>query len=265
MIALSLGGGAALGWAHIGVLRVLQEEGIPIGAVAGTSMGALAALSLAAGRLDALEAMARGTTRRRIWSYLTPFAGRGAMLDGRRVSRDLATHFADVTLDTLPLPIALVAADLATGEEVWLSRGPAIPAVLASMALPGLFRPVTIGGRTLIDGGMAAIVPVRAARAIAPGLPLLAIDVIGNYADRARARPARPPSAFGMARSGFLMMMARQTTLAFALDPPDVALRLPVGRFHGGAFAQADELIAIGRAATVEALPMIRDKLMPTK
>ena len=257
-MALALGGGAALGWAHIGVLRVLEEQGVPIGAVAGTSMGALAALSLAAGRLDALEKLARGTTRRSVWSYLAPHRGRGAMLGGGRVARDLAAHFADVMLEALPMPIALVAADLATGEEAWLTRGPATPAVLASMALPGLFRPVTIDGRTLIDGGMAAIVPIRAARALAPGLPLLAIDVIGDYADRARSRLARPPSAFGMARAGFLMMMARQTTLAFTLDPPDIALRLPVGRLHGGAFAQADELIAIGRAATLTTLPQIR-------
>lgn len=258
-IALALGGGAARGWAHIGALHVLQEEGIQVDAVAGTSIGALAALCFVTGRLDILEGIALGATHRRVLAYLDPQLGRGAWLGGRRIARELTTHFAGLQLEDLPLPIALVAADLETAEEVRLTSGPAISAVQASIGLPGIFRPIDRNGRLLIDGGMVANVPIGAARALAPDSPVIAIDLMGDYAGYIRASSHdERRSALSTLRSAFLMMVTQQTRLAVALDPPEVMVSIPAGHISTGAFTRAAELIRLGREAMISALPAIK-------
>jgi len=260
-IALALGGGAALGWAHIGVLRVFEEGGIEIGAIAGTSIGALAALCFATGKLDAMETLARGATKKRVRSYLDISWRKGSLLGGQRIARELRTHLGDVRLEQVGLPIALVAADLDSAREIRLSTGPAVEAAQASMALPAVFAPVTIDGRRLIDGGLVACVPIAAARALAPDRPLVAVDLMSDFAGHVSVRPPGTLSALGVARSAFLMMMVQQTRAAIALDPPDVLLALPIGHIGTGAFTRADELIAIGRAAATTALPAIRSAI----
>lgn len=247
-----------MGWAHLGVLRVLAEEGIAVGAAAGTSIGALAAVCLAADRLDVLEEIALGATRRRVLGYLDPAFGRGALLGGRRIARELALHFGGRTFEELAIPAAAIAADLDTAEEVRLGSGPVVDAVAASMALPGLFRPVRRDGRTLIDGGMVANIPVGAARALAPGLPVVAVDLMGDFAGHVSSFAGRPRSAFGTLRSGFLVMMVQLQRQALALDPPDILIAPPIGHVGTGAFTRAAELIALGRDSTRAALPEIR-------
>ncbi len=259
---MALGGGAARGWAHIGALQVLREHGVGVGAIAGTSIGALAALCLATERLDVLETIALGTTHRRVLAYLDPNLGRGGWLGGRRIARELSEHFADLQLEDVPIPIALVAADLHTAEEVRLMSGPAISAVQASIGLPGIFKPIARDGRLLIDGGMVANVPIGAARALAPARPLVAIDLMSDYAGYIRAsREAGEGSAFGTLRSAFLMMVTNQTRQAVALDPPEVLITIPIGHISTGAFTRAIELIQLGRDAVTAALPAIQAAL----
>jgi len=258
-VALALGGGAARGWAHIGALQALQEEGIGIAAVAGSSIGALAALSFAADRLDILEAIALGATHRHVLAYLDPHLGRGAWLGGRRIARELEQHIGAIQLEDLPIPTALIAADLRTGEEVRLTSGPAVTAVQASIGLPGIFRPIERDGRLLIDGGMVSNLPVGAARVLAGSRPVVAIDLMGDYAGYIRASsPDGHPSALGTVRSAFLMMTVQQTRQAVALDPPDVLVTIPAGHISTGAFTRAAELIRLGREAVTAALPAIR-------
>ncbi|WP_442678790.1 patatin-like phospholipase family protein [Sphingomonas sp. ASY06-1R] len=257
-VALALGGGAARGWAHIGALQVLHEAGIRVDAVAGTSIGALAALCLATERLDILETIALGTTHRSVFAYLDPNLGRGAWLGGRRIARELTTHFADLQLEDVPIPIALVAADLQTAEEVRLTSGPAISAVQASIGLPGIFKPIARDGRLLIDGGMVANVPIAAARALAPDRPVIAIDLMGDYSGYIRASTQDGErSALGTLRSAFLMMVTQQTQQAVALHRPDVLISIPAGHISTGAFTRAAELIQLGRDAALGALAEI--------
>jgi NTE family protein len=258
-IALALGGGAARGWAHIGALRALGEEGIRIDAVAGASIGALAALCFAAGRLDILEEIALGATHRRVLAYLDPHLGRGAWFGGRRIARELEEHIGAIRLEDLSIPIALIAADLKTGEEVRLTSGPAITAVQASIGLPGIFRPTLRDGRLLIDGGIVSNLPIGAARALASGQPVVAIDLMGDYVGYIRASTVDGRSALGTVRSAFLMMTAQQTRQAVALDPPDVLITIPAGHIGTGAFTRAAELIRLGHDAVIAALPAIRD------
>jgi NTE family protein len=174
-------------------------------------------------------------------------------------------HFGNLHLEDLPIPTALVAADLQTGEEVRMTRGPAITAVQASIGLPGIFRPILREGRLLIDGGMVSNLPIGAARAIAPGRPVVAIDLMGDYQGyiRASTNPDGSRSAFTTIRSAFLMMTAQQTRQAIALDPPDVLITIPAGHISTGAFTRAAELIQLGRDAAHNALHAIREAQRP--
>jgi NTE family protein len=239
------------------VLASLREAAVPVAGVAGTSIGALAAACLAADRLDVLEGIARDATRRRILSYLDPHFGRGAWLGGRRIARELDTHLGPRRLEALPVPCSCVAVDLHTGEEVRLTTGSAARAVQASIAIPGLFRPVAWGDRTLVDGGWAATLPLAAAKAVAPDRPLVAVDLFGDHL------PASPRSrgSVAIAAQAFLVILAGQTRQALALDPPAVLIRPRLGRYGTGSFGQADRLIALGREAAEAALPAIRAAL----
>lgn len=253
-IALALGGGAALGWSHIGFLRALDEAGIEVGAVAGTSIGALAGLCYASGRLDALEEVATGVTRRTMFSLADIRFSRGSFLGGKRVEAMLEARLGDLMLEALPIPTSIVAADLARIEEVRLTSGRAVPAVRASMALPGIFAPVSIDERLLIDGGCLAVVPTAAARALAPRMPLVAVDLVSDF----KGHIAPPPTARAAMRAAFLMTMTQQIRQAFAVDRPEVVVRMPVRQMHPAAFDRAAEFIALGREAALTALPAIR-------
>jgi NTE family protein len=262
-IAVALGGGAALGWAHIGVLRELREAGIEIGAVAGTSIGALAAVTYAAGKLEALERIARSTNWLRILSYLDIHFRPGAMLGGRGILRDLELHLGRLQFQELWIPSAVVAADLVTGKPVIITRGPVNPAIMASIAIPGLFHPVKYDGHFLVDGGVVMPVPVLAARQIAPGLPVLSVNLQGDYHGRRvataiRAKPMRAHPSMSVVRASTMLLMAELARVSLALDPPDLGLTLPVGHIEIHDFTRADELIRIGRSAVREQLDDIR-------
>ncbi|MEH3107783.1 MAG: patatin-like phospholipase family protein [Sphingomonas fennica] len=261
-IALALGGGSALGWAHIGVLRALQAGEVPAAAVAGTSIGALVAACYAANRLDALEGIARDMRWWTTIAYLDPLLGRGALLGGRRIARMLAQHLGHRRLEDLPIPVALVAADLATGDEIRLAAGPIAPAVRASIALPGIFAPERRDGRWLIDGGMIANVPLAAAAALAPGRPLVAVDLFADYAGFVAASGGvEAIGTLGAARAGFQMLMRRQTRQAASTIPIAAMIAPRVGAFSPAAFHRAAALIDAGRVAGEAALPAIRGHL----
>lgn len=267
-ITLALGGGAALGWAHIGVIRGLDEAGIRIGAVAGTSIGALAAVCSAARQLDSLEKIARSASWLRVLRYMDLHMRRGAMLGGRSIERELRVHLGDLHFKDLWIPTATVATDLVTGAAVIARHGPVVPAIMASMAIPGLFRPMQSDGRFLVDGGIAMPVPVAAARALAPGLPVLAVNLQGDYHNRGvtsaiRAKPRDAHSLMAVARASTMLLMAELARQSLLLDPPDHVLTLRVGHVDIHDFTRADELIEIGRRAVIDALPVLRALAIP--
>ncbi|MBS4016977.1 MAG: patatin-like phospholipase family protein, partial [Dechloromonas sp.] len=164
-IALALGGGAARGWAHIGVLRALDEARIPIDMIAGTSIGALVGGCYLAGKLDELEEFARGLTKRRIFGLLDFHIGGSGLLGGIKLTARLKEHMNGLTFADLPKPFVCVAAEIRTGHEIWLSSGSLITAMRASYALPGVFEPVTANRRVLVDGALVNPVPVSVCRA----------------------------------------------------------------------------------------------------
>ncbi len=153
-ISLALGGGCARGWAHIGVLRALDEAGIEISMIAGTSIGALVGGCYLAGKLDELEEFARSLTKRRIFGLLD-FNLRGSgLFGGMKLDARLREHIDGMRFQDLPKPFVCVAAEIRTGHEIWLSSGSLVTAMRASYALPGVFEPVTCNGRVLVDGAI---------------------------------------------------------------------------------------------------------------
>jgi NTE family protein len=165
LIGIALGGGAARGWAHIGVLKTLIEAGLEPDIVAGTSIGAVAGACFVTGRLGALEEFAGGLTRRRVFGFLDFNFGGSGLLTGQRLSGRLETHLQDFTIEQLERKFVAVATELGTGHEVWLNKGSLVNALRASFALPGIFRPIKINGRWLIDGALVNPIPVSVCRA----------------------------------------------------------------------------------------------------
>ena len=164
-IGIALGGGAARGWAHIGVLKTLVAAGLEPDIIAGTSIGAVAGACHITGRLKALEDFACALTRRRIFGFLDiNFAGSG-LITGQRLNTRLEEHLRDVNIEQMERKFVAVATELGTGHEVWLNKGSLVNALQASFALPGIFRPVQINGRWLIDGALVNPIPVSVCRA----------------------------------------------------------------------------------------------------
>lgn len=165
-VGIALGGGAARGWAHIGVLQGLRDAGIEPAVVAGTSMGAVIGGCYVAERLEELTEFAHGLTRRKVFGYLDfNLAGTG-LITGQRLGDSLERHLGDCCIEELGKPFTAVATEIGTGNEIWLSRGRLVDALRASYALPGVFRPVNIEGRWLFDGALVNPIPVSVCRAL---------------------------------------------------------------------------------------------------
>ena len=265
-VALALGGGAGLGWAHIGVLRALLARGVVIDAVAGTSIGAVAAACLAADRLDVLEELARSANLRKVVRFLDVNLRRGSLLGGRAVARELRKHFGEQRLEALTIPCAVLAADLVSGTEVVLTSGSIVDAVRASIAIPGIFPPVRQGDMLLVDGGVLNPVPVRAVRALS-NAPVIAVNLQGDYLRRAEtgmSPHARALTPMRVGRAGISLLMAQLARQSLALDPPELELALPVGHIHVRNFTKAHELIDIGAAAVAANWTAIEALAAPT-
>lgn len=180
-VGLVLGSGSARGWAHIGVIRALEEAGIRPDLVCGTSVGALVGAAYAAGELDKLEDWLRGLDVREVLSFVDVGLG-GGMLKGERLM-SFFRSFVDRTIEDLPMPFGAVATNLQNGQEVWLRRGSTVDAVRASIALPALFAPALHEGRWLVDGGLVNPVPVSLARAMGADV-LIAVDLSADMVGR---------------------------------------------------------------------------------
>ena len=209
-IGLALGSGAARGWSHIGVIDALMEAGIKPVAVAGTSMGALVGGAYCAGRLEALRDWALGVDRRRIMSLLDVSLSKGGLVDGQRIQSLLEGLGLDGAIESFPVAFAAVATDLADGREVWLRKGPAAAAIRASISMPGIFSPVLLEDRWLIDGGLVNRIPVSTCRAIGADF-IIAVSVteglLGRRLEKLRAGIAAGDEA---AREARLSQMLEQ-------------------------------------------------------
>ena len=185
-VVLALGGGAALGWAHIGVIRALSAGGVPIDAIAGTSIGAIVGAAHLAGKLDVLEDLARRMDWRQLLNYTDLRFSGGGLLAGQSVMRELEAHLGSGLIEDLPKPFAAVSADLLTGRRVVFTQGRLLDAVRSSISIPGVFAPHQHNGMLLVDGGLVEPLPVVTARSLGADL-VIGIDILSDFDGRARA------------------------------------------------------------------------------
>jgi NTE family protein len=293
-IGLILGGGVARGFAHIGALRTLLKHGIVPDIVIGTSIGAVVGAAYLAGKLDVMEEWARSLNRFRIMSYLD-FRVSAGLINGNRLVAALNEHLGDINIEDLDRPFLAVATDLATGHEVWLRQGPLVEALRASFSLPGIFPPVMLDHRWLVDGALVNPVPVSAGVAMGAQMTIainLNADIIGmarrpganiqtvagfdlldeqhETAVKARRTPLLKrlfrretdhPSLFGVMFSSLNILQDRIARSRLAGDPPDVVIDPRIGHIGMAEFDRAAELIEEGAAAVERKLPQIRDAL----
>ena len=293
--ALALGGGAARGWAHIGVLRVLAEAGLTPGIVVGTSIGAIVGGHFAGGRLDQLEDFARGLTRRRVFGYLDLSVSGSGLIAGQRLFDKFDDHLSGLKIENLSTRFAAIATDLAGGHEIWLRHGYVNDAVRASSAIPGIVRPVKLNGRWLIDGCLVNPIPVSVCRAlgartvIAINLTsefgrsgILVDDTIEEAETESVAEEIAPitrwngrgalqllhrqlfghqkeaaPGITSVILNSFSIFHDRIARARLMGDPPDLLIAPDLGHIGVLDFHRADEMIAAGRAAIEPHLPII--------
>ncbi|MCB1548072.1 MAG: patatin-like phospholipase family protein [Hyphomicrobiaceae bacterium] len=294
-IGLALGGGAARGWAHIGVLRALAAKGIHPDIVVGTSIGAVVGGCYSAGRLDDLEDFARSLTRRKVFGFLDfNFAGSG-LISGQRLCNTLESHLESVNIEGLATRFAAVATEIGTGHEIWVTQGRLVDAMRASYALPGIFKPVAIKGRWLFDGALVNPIPVSVCRALGASM-VIAVNLNSDMCGRGTVVPLHdspdlplPPAAeeapAGKLRNGraalkllhrqffgrndaapgisrvmveaFNIVQDRIARSRLAGDPPDIVI---TPRLQGTGlfdFHRAEDLIDLGRRATERELDEI--------
>lgn len=188
-----MGSGSARGWAHIGVIRALEEAGIRPDIVCGTSIGALVAAAYADGGLDRLEQWVLGLAWKDVVGFLD-LSLSGGFIKGDRLVSFFHENFFELEIPQLPLPFGAVATDLATGREVWLREGLLSEAVRASIGLPGLFAPARREGRWLVDGGLVNPVPVSLARAMGADV-VIAVDLNSDLIGRHLRKPGVPAAS----------------------------------------------------------------------
>ncbi|PDQ21828.1 Patatin [Mesorhizobium sanjuanii] len=271
-ISLALGGGCARGWAHIGVLRALDEAGIEVSMIAGTSIGALVGGCYLSGKLDELEEFARSLTRRRIFGLLDLNLRGSGLFGGMKLDARLREHIAGVRFEDLPKPFVCVTSEIRTGHEIWLSSGSLTTAMRASYALPGVFEPVNCNGRVLVDGALVNPVPVSVCRAYEQPLVVavnLHYDLFGRAAvikhsagelvvEKDAPGAGQVDTGYqsrlgitGVMVEAFNIIQDRISRARLAGDPPDISLQPKLSHIGLTEFHRADEAIRIGYQATM--------------
>jgi len=297
-IGLALGGGAARGWAHIGVLKALAEAGIEPDIITGTSIGAVVGGCHLAGQLEELETFARSLTRRRVLGYLDfNLAGTG-LITGDRLGVLLNQHIGTMEIAHLPKPFAAIATEVGSGHEVWLTRGNLVEAMRASYALPGIFPPVRINKRWLFDGALVNPIPVSVCRAMGARY-VIAVNLNADLTSRGTIMPdfeahdsqlngeavVTPeqetpatmrsllrrqwfgserdpkPSISSVVVDALSIVQDRISRSRLAGDPPDLVLNPRLSQIGPFEFHRADELIALGRAAVSRELDELKHQL----
>lgn len=251
-VGLALGGGAARGFAHIGVIQVLEEAGLRPDMIVGTSAGSLVAAIYARGKTGVqLQQIAETMEEATLTDWTLPIFSRG-MLRGEALARYVNLQVGGTLIENMVIPLGIVATDLNSGEGILFRRGDTGVAVRASSAVPSIFQPVRIGTHEYVDGGLVAPVPVRYARQMGAEF-VVAVDIsnvpMGNTAD----------GAVQVLLQTFTIMSKSINT--FELRDADVVVTPALKGVSGADFSSRRRLIDAGRAAMLAALPQYREKL----
>ncbi len=284
-IGLALGSGSARGWAHIGVIRALEEAGVKPDVVCGCSIGSLVGATYVAGDLDRLQNWISGLAWKDVVG-LMDVSFSGGLIKGDKLIAFLVRHFVDRDIAALPLPFGCVATDLASGREIWLRDGSVVAAVRASTALPGLFTPINRDGKLLVDGGLVNPVPVSLCRALGADIVIavdLGSDIVGSSLKRGVPAADRHgpgwtnrllsslglkrdhdlPSLVGVLSTSVHIMQTRIARSRLAGEPADVLISPRLAHLGLMDYHRAAEAIPEGAAAVKRMLPYIEYALNP--
>ena len=252
-VGLALAGGFARGIAHIGVLRVLREAGIPIDCVAGTSVGALIGAGHCAGAsLEEMQRVGALTTFADFGRWTPSWLG---LATNQRMEKYLARFSPVKTFEELKTPFSVATTDINAGVSVYYSHGPLAPVIRASCAYPGLFVPIQYDGRTLVDGFLTAPVPVEGALLLGADLVIAVYLEAGNV---------EQPRTFTDVLSRAFNILQRHSDLAWRTQA-DIIIEPDVKQFVWDDFTKTPEMVAAGEAAALAALPQIRAALRGEK
>ena len=269
-VGLALSGGGARGLAHIGVIKVLERENVPIDLLAGTSMGGIVAALYATG-LSAREmeqVAQRISSPRQLLTLVDRTLPRRGLLQGRKVVEYLAQWMGELTFDQLKIPLALVAADLNGCQKVVLQEGSVLDAVRATIALPGLLAPLERDGQLLVDGGLMDNLPVDIVRQMGADV-VIAVDIATDqtavilFAEELHRHPLVPSGLVDTLEVLWRSVdyLTREVNRRVLEEyPPDLLIHpmIPAGVTAITGFTRADETIAAGEKAAIDALPKIR-------
>ena len=251
-IGLALGGGLARGYAHLGVLCVLEEHGIPISCISGSSSGSILAAAYASGTpLPSIVAECREI---RFRDFARWRVSRFGLASNKRLGALVHRFFDSNQFEDLSIPTAIVATDLGTGDPVVFKQGSLADAIRSSCAFPGLFEPVMIGTRCLADGGLVAPVPTRAARELG------AESVVGISVGLHDGHPGAPTNIFQVVSRA--VSAAQKHQLEGWERHADLVLRPEVQSLAWDDFDRIDDAIEAGAAAARSALPQLRRLLL---
>lgn len=267
-IGLALGSGAVRGLAHIGVLEVLETEGIPIDMIAGTSTGAAIGALYAQGKsASVIKSTALDLSWRRLASMVDLTLPKTGFISGKRIKHWLELVIGrDIEFSDLGIPLACVATDIMTGEEIVLDRGSVPEAVRASISIPGIFTVVKLGGRYLVDGGLVNPVPVSVLKRMGAGF-IIAVNVIPDISanDRThwmgneRARKEKEPNIINIIMQS--IYIGTHSVAKHSLENADTVIQPQVAHIGPTDFRQAKDCIQEGEAAAQASISEIRRKL----
>jgi len=250
-IGLALGGGAARGFAHIGVIQALEESGIRPDLVVGTSAGSVVAALYASGQGGAALATLADDMDESAFADWS-FPGRG-LIRGEALARFVRSHTSGLSIESMKLPLGIVATDLDSGQAILFQRGDPGVAVRASSAVPAVFQPVKIGSREYVDGGLVAPVPVRFARQMGAEL-VIAVDI------SAAPDGGATGDAMHMLLQTFAIM--GRSINNFELRDADIVLRPRLTGVSGADFGARKRSIQAGRDATLAAIADLRSRIV---
>ena len=265
-VGLALGSGAARGLAHIGVLIVLEKEGIPVDMIAGTSIGAAIGVLYAQGKsATEIKNIALDLAQDRLTHFIDPSLPRSGLIKGKKIKDRLASLIGgDIKFSDLKKPFACVATDINTGEEVVFDRGSVPEAIRASISIPGLFTVAKKGCRYLVDGGLTNPVPVSVVKQMGADF-IIAVNVIPDVADRIykegeeKARGSKEPDIISILIQS--LHIGTYSLVRASLEEADIIIEPSVAHIRAAEFHHVRDCVAKGEAAAREVLPEIKKRL----
>jgi len=272
-VGLALGGGGARGCAHIGVINALQEAGIPISCIAGTSIGAAIGGIYAKGKLDELKSVLIKTRWQDVVKHFDPVIPKQGLFDGKNIIKLLKIILPNPYFKNIQIPFTVVATDLLTGKEIHIKDGNIVKAIRASVAIPGIITPYKLNNKYLIDGGVTNPLPANVVKNMGADI-IIAVDLNHSFIKEKRYSghsiknnklvqwlTPKHPNIIDVIESSLFMMQDQLTQKNLLICKPDFLIQPDLGTTGIFDFHEAKKLIKEGYDQTKKIIKLVKDKL----